>query len=111
VSVARSGMWGKRGIEDQVCRVQIKLMGTRENAVDKDFSGIPLEEEVEEELKETAIISMGTEISEIDLVNIMSLCDQVRTLLAVPVLVEWFSPSEYMHVPWCRSSAAPATFC
>lgn len=83
LSVARSGMWGKRGIEDQVWRVQIKLMGTRENAVDKDFSGIPLEEEVEEELKETAIISMGTEISEIDLVNIMSLCDQVR---AVPVL-------------------------
>ncbi|KAK9909240.1 hypothetical protein WJX75_009327 [Coccomyxa subellipsoidea] len=58
----------------------IKLMGTRENAVDKDFSGIPLEEEVEEELKETAIISMGTEISEIDLVNIMSLCDQVIAL-------------------------------
>ncbi|BDA41914.1 Nucleolar protein 58 [Coccomyxa sp. Obi] len=58
----------------------IKLMGTRENAVDKDFSGIPLEEEVEEELKETAIISMGTEISPVDLLNIMSLCDQVIAL-------------------------------
>ena len=55
-------------------------MGTRENAVDKDFSGIPLEEEVEEELKETAIISMGTEISPVDLLNIMSLCDQVYPL-------------------------------
>ncbi len=54
-------------------------MGTRENAVDKDFSGIPLEEEVEEELKETAIISMGTEISPVDLLNIMSLCDQVHS--------------------------------
>lgn len=60
---------------------QIKLMGTRENAVDKDFSGIPLEEEVEEELKETAVISMGTEISPVDLLNIISLCDQVRTVL------------------------------
>lgn len=67
-------------------------MGTRENAVDKDFSGIPLEEEVEEELKETAIISMGTEISEVDLVNIMSLCDQARTVplfLSRPSCFPW----------------------
>lgn len=54
-------------------------MGTRENAADKDFSGIPLEEEVEEELKDTAVISMGTEISPVDLLNITSLCDQVCT--------------------------------
>ena len=47
--------------------VQIKLMGTREQAAEKDFSGIPLEEEVEESLKESAVISMGTEISEMDL--------------------------------------------
>ncbi len=56
-------------------------MGTRENAADKDFSGIPLEEEVEEELKDTAVISMGTEISPVDLLNITSLCDQVCTPL------------------------------
>ena len=62
-------------------------MGTRENAVDKDFSGIPLEEEVEEELKETAIISMGTEISPVDLLNIMSLCDQVYSRPASHILL------------------------
>ncbi len=52
-------------------------MGTREQAAEKDFSGIPLEEEVEESLKESAVISMGTEISEMDLENIVALCDQV----------------------------------
>jgi nucleolar protein 58 len=52
-------------------------MGTREKAAEKDFSGV-LEEEVEEELKEIAVISMGTEISETDLANIMALCDQVQ---------------------------------
>ena len=57
--------------------MQIKLMGTREHAAEKDFSGIPLEEEVEESLKESAVISMGTEISEMDLANIVALCEQV----------------------------------
>ena len=59
--------------------LQIKLMGTREQAAEKDFSGIPLEEEVEESLKESAVISMGTEISEMDLENIVALCDQVMS--------------------------------
>ena len=57
--------------------LQIKLMGTRENAVDKDFSGIPLEEEEESHLKDAAVISMGTEISAEDMMNIEALCDQV----------------------------------
>jgi nucleolar protein 58 len=35
---------------------------------------------VEAELKEAAVISMGTEVSEIDLLNIRELCDQVLTL-------------------------------
>ena len=61
---------------------QIKLMGTREHAAERDFSGIPLEEEVEESLKESAVISMGTEISEMDLSNIVALCDQVICQLA-----------------------------
>jgi len=39
---------------------------------------VSLEEEVESELKEAAVISMGTEISEADLLNIMALCDQAR---------------------------------
>jgi len=43
-------------------------MGTRDLAATNDFSGI-LEEDVEQRLKEAAIISMGTEISQEDLVG------------------------------------------
>ena len=57
---------------------QIKLMGTREKAADVDFSAISLEEEVESQLKEAAVISMGTEVSEADMLNIAALCDQVE---------------------------------
>ena len=56
-------------------------MGTRENAAAQDFSGIPLEEEEESHLKDAAVISMGTEISLEDMMNIEALCDQVRLLL------------------------------
>ncbi len=55
-------------------------MGTRENAAAQDFSGIPLEEEEESHLKDAAVISMGTEISVEDMMNIEALCDQVLTL-------------------------------
>ena len=58
-------------------------MGTRELAAERDFSGIPLEEEVEETLKESAVVSMGTEISEMDLANIVALCDQVLALILI----------------------------
>ena len=66
-------------------------MGTREQAAERDFSGIPLDEEVEASLKEIAVISMGTEISEMDLSNIVALCDQVgppllRTAALQPAL-------------------------
>ncbi|XP_038988717.1 probable nucleolar protein 5-2 [Phoenix dactylifera] len=57
----------------------VKLMGNRTNAVDLDFSEI-LSEETEAELKEAAVISMGTEVSDIDLANIRDLCDQVLAL-------------------------------
>lgn len=62
--------------------VQIRLMGTRDKAADMDFSEIPLEEEVESQLKEAAVISMGTEVSEEDMLNIIALCDQVCRHLA-----------------------------
>lgn len=39
-----------------------------------------LPEEVEAELKDAAIISMGTEINELDLTSIRELCDQVISL-------------------------------
>lgn len=52
-------------------------LGDRTNAVNLDFSDI-LPEDVEEELKTTAEISMGTEIAEEDIMNIKSLCNQVN---------------------------------
>jgi nucleolar protein 58 len=39
-----------------------------------------VQEEVEAELKEAAMISMGTEVSDLDLANIRELCDQVLSL-------------------------------
>ncbi|WKA03068.1 hypothetical protein VitviT2T_021201 [Vitis vinifera] len=57
----------------------VKLMGNRTNAAKLDFSEI-LPEEVETELKEAAMISMGTEVSDLDLMNIKELCDQVLSL-------------------------------
>ncbi|XP_074311492.1 putative nucleolar protein 5-2 [Silene latifolia] len=57
----------------------VKLMGDRVNAAKLDFSEV-LPEEVEADLKEASVISMGTEVSELDLVNIKQLCDQVLSL-------------------------------
>lgn len=57
----------------------VKLMGDRSNAANLDFSEI-LPEDVETELKEAAVISMGTEVSDLDLLNIKELCDQVLAL-------------------------------
>ena len=56
-----------------------KLMGDRANAAGLDFSGI-LDEDVEQEVKDAAVISMGTEISQEDLKNIGQLADQVISL-------------------------------
>ncbi|WMV47860.1 hypothetical protein MTR67_041245 [Solanum verrucosum] len=54
----------------------VKLMGDRTNAAKLDFSDI-LPEEVEAALKEASMISMGTEVSDLDLENIKDLCTQV----------------------------------
>lgn len=67
-------------IQDNIQYVKaVKLMGDRTNAANLDFSEI-LPEEVETELKEAAVISMGTEVGELDLINIRELCDQVLSL-------------------------------
>mmetsp|Transcript_5496 Transcript_5496/g.13901 ORF Transcript_5496/g.13901 Transcript_5496/m.13901 type:complete len:517 (-) Transcript_5496:205-1755(-) len=57
----------------------VLLMGDRARAADHDFSGV-LDEEIENDLKDAAMISMGTEISEDDLNNIKQLADQVVSL-------------------------------
>ncbi|KAG2278616.1 hypothetical protein Bca52824_061171 [Brassica carinata] len=57
----------------------VKLMGNRINAAKLDFSEI-LADEVEADLKEAAVISMGTEVSDLDLLHIRELCDQSSAL-------------------------------
>ncbi|KAL6648156.1 hypothetical protein ACP70R_012380 [Stipagrostis hirtigluma subsp. patula] len=58
----------------------VKMMGNRVNAVNLDFSEILSDEDVEAQLKEAAVISMGTEVSDLDLLNVRELCDQVLAL-------------------------------
>jgi nucleolar protein 58 len=55
-------------------------MGMRNNCKNCDFSDILSDEGIEQVLKKTAETSMGTEISDGDLINIKSLCDQVISL-------------------------------
>jgi nucleolar protein 58 len=55
-------------------------MGMRKNCKNCDFSDILGDETIEENLKKTAETSMGTEISEADLINVKSLCEQVVSL-------------------------------
>ncbi|KAB5556321.1 hypothetical protein DKX38_007230 [Salix brachista] len=67
-------------IQDNILYAKVvKLMGCRDNAAKLDFSEI-LTEEVEAELKEAAVISMGSDVSDVDLMNIKELCDQVLSL-------------------------------
>mmetsp|Transcript_9186 Transcript_9186/g.15751 ORF Transcript_9186/g.15751 Transcript_9186/m.15751 type:complete len:546 (+) Transcript_9186:397-2034(+) len=58
----------------------ILKMGTRENAKDCDFSDILEDDSVAQTLKESAEISMGTEITEMDMASIKSLAEQVVSL-------------------------------
>merc|ERR1711962_1032761 len=74
----------------------VELMGTRDNAKTIDLSDV-LPEEVEEKVKEAAEISMGTEISGEDIINIKHLCQQVVEIQEYrrpPWLAEW--------TPWER---------
>lgn len=67
-------------ITDNIAYIRtIKLIGTRENVATTDLSDI-LPEDVEEKVKEAAEISMGTEISDDDILNIQSLCDEILSI-------------------------------
>jgi len=57
----------------------VKKMGFRANCSKTDLSEI-LPEDVEENVKEAAEVSMGTEISDADIANIQELCDQVTNI-------------------------------
>jgi len=54
--------------------------GLRTNMAKADLSSILEEENVESSLKEAAIVSMGTEISEMDIIHIQSLAEQVLSM-------------------------------
>ncbi|KAJ7345450.1 hypothetical protein JRQ81_001400 [Phrynocephalus forsythii] len=54
----------------------VRRIGDRKNFSSSDLSEV-LPEEIEEEVKAAAEISMGTEVSEEDISNIQHLCDQV----------------------------------
>jgi nucleolar protein 58 len=58
----------------------ILKMGTRDKASKEDFSDI-LSEDIEKEMKEVAEVSMGTEIGEIDVLNIKALAEQVQSMM------------------------------
>lgn len=67
-------------ITDNIAFIKtVKLVGTRENMATSDLSDI-LPEDVEERVKEAAEISMGTEISEDDILNIQTLCDEILSI-------------------------------
>jgi nucleolar protein 58 len=67
-------------ITDNLAYVRtVQEMGMRENAKNTDLSDI-LPEDIEEKVKEAAEISMGTEISDHDMINIRHLCHQVTCM-------------------------------
>ncbi|XP_017858380.1 PREDICTED: nucleolar protein 58 [Drosophila arizonae] len=67
-------------ITDNIAFVKtIKLVGTRDNMATADLSDI-LPEDVEQQVKEAAEISMGTEISDEDVLNIQCLCDEIISI-------------------------------
>lgn len=55
------------------------FLGTRDHVAKTDLSDI-LPEDIEEKVKEAAEISMGTEISDDDIIKIQHLCEQVKKM-------------------------------
>jgi len=70
---------GKIITDNQAYIRTVIAMGTREKAVNTDFSEI-LPEDIEERVKEAAEVSMGTEVADEDILNINCLCEQVLEL-------------------------------
>ncbi|CAG9771014.1 unnamed protein product [Ceutorhynchus assimilis] len=67
---------GKIVADNMAYAKTVKVIGTREHAGSSDLSDL-LPEDIEEKVKEAAEISMGTEISEEDIENVINLCDQI----------------------------------
>lgn len=71
---------GKIVTENLAYAKTVKLMGFKTKAKELDFSKIGVPEEIAGEVKQAAETSMGTEITEEDLNNILTLCERVIEL-------------------------------
>merc|ERR1712060_905094 len=58
----------------------VKLMGFKSKAKDMNFSSVGVPDEIAAEVRTAAETSMGTEITEEDLTNILTLCERVIEL-------------------------------
>jgi len=71
---------GKIVTENMAFAKVVKHMGLKSKAKDCDFSKVNVPDEIANEVKQAAETSMGTEITEEDLANIMTLCERVIEL-------------------------------
>lgn len=71
---------GKIVTENLAYAKVVKLMGLKVKAKDVDFSSVGVPDEIAKEVRAAAETSMGTEITEEDLANIMTLCERVIEL-------------------------------
>jgi len=71
---------GKIVTENLAYAKVVKFMGFKTKAKDSDFSAVGVPDEIATEVKAAAETSMGTEITEEDLANIMTLCERVIEL-------------------------------
>jgi nucleolar protein 58 len=70
---------GKIVADNQTYAKIVKLIGMRTNTKSTDFGEL-CDEDLEKQIKEAAEISMGSEISDEDELNIKELCDQIISL-------------------------------
>merc|ERR1711879_1091752 len=71
---------GKIVTENLAYAKVVKLMGFKTKAKDTDFSAVAVPDEIATEVRAAAETSMGTEITEEDISNILTLCDRVVEL-------------------------------
>merc|ERR1712187_171168 len=71
---------GKIITENMAYARVVKLMGLKSKAKDADFSSVGVPDDIAKEVRQAAETSMGTEITEEDLANIMTLCERVIEL-------------------------------
>lgn len=71
---------GKIVTENLAYARAVKFMGLKTKAKELDFTKIGIPDEISKDVKQAAETSMGTEITEEDLTNILTLCERVIEL-------------------------------